>query len=266
MNKKESVNTHKDHRKRLKTKVRKNGLDCLEYHEILELLLTYSIPRKDTNPIGHNLIEYFGGFSNVFDADYHDLLKVEGIGPESALFIRSLSELIEIYNKSKLEKKTYILNNTTKCIEFFRNFYSIKDTEFMIMACLTKNKKVLKTYRYKGRDDTEISFDLRQIMNDINNQGVHSIVLFHTHPCGDVEPSFADVQTTQKIINMVLSHGIDFEDHIILNESEHYSFGKHDLIKKMKTKYLDTVNVSELYREITKPNIKENDKIEIDEE
>ena len=266
MDKKEKTNSHKNHRSRLRAKVRKNGLDCLEYHEILELLLTYAIPRKDTNPIGHNLLEYFGGFSNVFDADYHDLLKVDGIGPESALFIRSLSDLVEIYNKSKKEKKTYILNSTTKCVEFFRDFYCVKESEFMIMVCLTKNKKVKKTYRYKGKDDTEISFDLRQIMNSINNQGVSSIVLFHTHPCGDVEPSLADLQTTQKIIGMVLAHGIDVDDHIIFNESEHYSFLKHDLIDKMKTKYLKTIDVGELYFEISKSSTNTDEKIEIDED
>ena len=266
MDKKEKTNSHKNHRSRLRAKVRKKGLDCLEYHEVLELLLTYAIPRKDTNPIGHNLIDYFGGFSNVFDADYHDLLKVEGIGPESALFIHSLSELIEIYNKSKNEKKPYFLNSTTKSVQFFREFYSIKDAEFMVMACLTKNKKVLKAYRYKGKDDTEINFDLKQIINGVNNQGVHSIVLFHTHPCGDVNPSLSDVKTTQSVINMLLTHGIDFEDHIILNESEHYSFRHNGLIGKMKTKYLETIDVSSLYKEISTSTTAVDEKIEIDEE
>ena len=76
------ISPHKDHRQRLKTKVKNYGLECLANHEVLELLLTYTIPRKDTNPIAHNLIEYFGSFSNVLDASYHDLLKVDGIGPE----------------------------------------------------------------------------------------------------------------------------------------------------------------------------------------
>ena len=87
-------NPHKNHRSRLKNKVRKYGLECLEAHEVLELLLTYTIPRKDTNPIGHDLLDCFGTFSNVIDADYFDLLKVKGIGEESALFFNILAQFM----------------------------------------------------------------------------------------------------------------------------------------------------------------------------
>jgi len=230
-------NAHKNHRQRLKTKVKNHGLDCLAYHEVLELLLTYTIPRKDTNPTAHNLIEYFGSFSNVVDADYFDLLKVDGVGPETALFFNVLSSFMEVYNKSKLDKTTTILNSTQQCVQFFRDYYRIKSNEFMVMACLSKNKRVVKTYLYKGHDETEISFDLRQISNNINNNGVSSVILFHTHPNGTVEPSGVDISATQKIVNICLVNGIDLDDHIILNESEHYSFKNAHLLEKMKNNY-----------------------------
>ena len=143
--KEEKINPHKNHRNRLKTKVKNYGLECLEYHEVLELLLTYTIPRRDTNPIAHDLIDYFGSFSNVINANYYDLIKVKGVGPETALFINVLSSFMETYNKSKLENKVIILNSTQKCVQFFRDYYPIKVNEFMIMACLSKNKKVIKT-------------------------------------------------------------------------------------------------------------------------
>lgn len=231
------VNTHKNHRQRLKTKVKDFGLECLAYHEVLELLLTYSIPRKDTNPIAHKLIDNFGSFANVIDANYYDLLKVDGIGPESALFITMLNSFMEIYNKSKLESKIEILNNTGKCVNFFRDNYRIKLNEYMVVACLSKNKRVRKTLIYRGFDDTQVSLDLRNITNRINDHGIHSVVLYHTHPCGGIEPSDADIQTTQKIVNACLMHGIDVDDHIILNEAEHFSFKRHNYIDKMKDKY-----------------------------
>ena len=244
--------SHKNHRQRLKTKVKNHGLECLAYHEVLELLLTYTIPRKDTNPTAHNLMEYFGSFSNVIDANYYDLLKVDGVGPESALFFNVLSSFMEMYNISKLEAKTSILDSISKCVSFFRDFYSIKNNEFMVMVCLGKNKRVIKTYLYKGKDETEISFDLRQIANNINDSGVNSVVLYHTHPHGSVEPSLSDLTTTQTIINLCLLNGIDFDDHIILNETEHYSFKNNGHIDKMKKKYFDHFSLINDYTNVNK--------------
>lgn len=245
----ENNNPHKNHRNRLKTKVRNHGLECLEYHEILELLLTYSIPRKDTNPIAHRLIENFGSFAKVMDANYFDLLKVDGIGPESALLINIVSSFKDIYNKSKLETKVSILNTTEKCVRFFRDFYRIKGDEYMVMAGLSKTKKVVKTYLYNGQSEDAISFDLRQIANRINDYGISSVVLFHTHPQGDVCPTPEDIATTQSILNVCLMNGIDFDDHIILNESEHFSFGKNNMIDKMKRKYQEVFGYTDAYIE-----------------
>ena len=47
-------NIHKDHRSRLKNQFIENGIDTLTDIQKLELLLFYSIPQKDTNPIAHN--------------------------------------------------------------------------------------------------------------------------------------------------------------------------------------------------------------------
>ena len=245
-------NLHKNHRKRLKDKVKKFGLECLAYHEILELLLTYTIPRRDTNPIAHNLIEHFGSFSSVVDADYEDLLKVDGVGPESALFISILSQCMEAYNKNKSETKTSILTTTSSCVQFFRDYYRIKNNEFMVMACLGKSKKVIKTYLYKGRDETEVSFDVNQIAKKINDNGVKSVILYHTHPHGSVEPSYSDFEGTQSLINLCLTHGIDFEDHIILNECEHYSFKSAGKLQPMKEKYFNNFSVKDVFYEKNK--------------
>lgn len=217
----------------------KNKLEGLEYHEVLELFLTYTIPRKDTNPIAHKLIERFGSFANVVDANYFDLKKVDGVGHESALFLNMLSSFIEVYNKSKLERQTVFLNSTGSAVKFFRSHFRVKDNEFMVLACLSKNNRVVKTFTYVGFDDDEVSFDLKNVVNDINDDGVRKVVVFHTHPNGSVNPSLEDVIATQKLINVCMVHGVDFEDHIILNEAEHFSFKRKRLVDTMKQRWAD---------------------------
>ena len=257
--------THKDHRKRLKNKMRKFGAEVFENHEFLELLLTYTIPRKDTNPIGHALLEHFGSFHEVIDADYHDLQKVKGIGPESATFINILSALVEFYNKSKANEKANYITNTQIGVQFFRDNFSIKSNEFMVLVCLNKNKKVIKTNVYKGHSPNEIAFDLKQILNKITDIGVSSVILFHTHPSGDVLPSEQDIATTQNILNLCLLNGVDFEDHIILNEAEHYSFSKNKITDKLKIKYAKFVSTNNIYYDTLIQSVSQNKNKEEDE-
>ena len=78
-------NLHEGHRKRMKERFIKSGLDDFAPHNILELLLFYSIPRGDTNPVAHRLIDTFGSLSGVFDATPEELAKVDGVGENLSL-------------------------------------------------------------------------------------------------------------------------------------------------------------------------------------
>lgn len=246
---KQKNNSHKDHRKRLRDKVFRNGLSCLAKHEIVELLLTYAIPRIDTNPIAHNLIDNFGSFSNIIDGDYHDLIKVEGVGHESALFINLLSQFVEIYNNDKQLGLNYVINTTMQAVKFFRDFYTVKGNEFMVLACLGKNKRVIKSVVYKGEDETKISFNIHKIMHAINDKGVQGVILYHTHPNGSVEPTIEDVEATQSLVNMCLVNKISFDDHIILNESEHFSFNHSNLLNVMKENHYKVFDYKSIFND-----------------
>ena len=92
---------HDGHRKRLKARFVKSGLDDFEPHNVLELLLFYSIPRKDTNPIAHKLISRFGSLSGVFDAKPEELMKVDGITENTAVLISMVPQLARKYLKDE---------------------------------------------------------------------------------------------------------------------------------------------------------------------
>ena len=71
---------HDGHRQRLKDRFLREGIDNFEDHNILELLLFFGIPRRDTNTLAHNLMEKFGTLSGVFEAPFEELCKVKGTG------------------------------------------------------------------------------------------------------------------------------------------------------------------------------------------
>ena len=249
---KEHNHKHSGHRQRLKDKVRKTNLRTLADHEIIELLLTYTIPRKDTNPLAHELLQTFSSLDRVIDANVADLQKVEGVGRETALFFKIISDLFAVYKESKSKDKVK-LNSTGACVEYFRKCYEVTANEFMAVVCISKTGNVVGSFYVNGKNDHEINIDIKEFADKINLQNTSSIVLYHTHPHGDVTPSREDVKTTQDIYNICAVLRINVVDHIIFNETEHYSFAKEGVLEEIanncKLVYPD-------YYKVVKPNSK----------
>ena len=84
---------HSQHRKRMKERFLLEGLEHFEPHNILELLLFYSVPQKDTNETAHLLIERFGSLRGVLDAPFEELCRVPGIKEHSATLIKLIPAL-----------------------------------------------------------------------------------------------------------------------------------------------------------------------------
>ena len=232
----ELKHNHAGHRQRLKDKVRKTRLTTLAEHEIIELLLTYTIPRKDTNPIAHELLKTFSSIDRVIDANVRDLQKVNGVGEETALFFKILSQLFGVYKQSKENYKDKLLT-TQQSIEYFRKRHEILADEYMVVVCLSKAGVVNSTFYIYGDCEDEIRIDIKTFADKINQKNTSSIVVFHTHPEGEIEPSMADLKTTQDIFNICSVMKIKLADHIIVNETEHFSFAGKGLIEQMERNY-----------------------------
>lgn len=228
---------HSGHRQRLRDKVKNYGVKSLASHEVLELLLTYTISRKDTNKLAHLLINRFEGFSQVLDAPISELIKQPGVGEETAIFLNMLPDVFEMYKQEKIESGKVYLKTTRQCVDYFRSNFEIKGHEYLYVVCLNKACKIVNKFEIKGIDDCTINIDLKGLAEQIALGSVASIVLFHTHPNGEAYPSEQDIETTQSILNMCAMLNIGICDHIILNEVTHYSFGREGKLKEMYDKF-----------------------------
>jgi len=94
----EKMSIHDGHRQRMKSRFQKNGLSDFNEHEVLELLLFYCIPRRDTNEIAHNLIARFGSLAKVLDAPLNHLQEVEGMGENAANFLSLIRDFHLAFN------------------------------------------------------------------------------------------------------------------------------------------------------------------------
>ena len=92
---------HKGHRKRMKEEFLQGGLDHMQPHRVLEMLLFYAIPQGDTNELAHRLIERFGSLTGVLDASCDELMDVSGIGSHAAVLIHFISALARYYYTEK---------------------------------------------------------------------------------------------------------------------------------------------------------------------
>ena len=233
---------HAGHRNRLREKVRKFGLKSLSEHEVIELILNYAIPRKNTNPLAHALINEFGSLSKVIDADYYDLLKVDGVGKEAALYINIISSLMQEYRECKAREENIIIKNTIEAVKYFRQSFPIAGPERMHVVCLSKMNKIVSSFSFVGKDDAGVNFDFKVFMDKINVENAASILMFHTHPNGNVDPSKEDLITTQRCVYISSLMGLNFLDHLILNENQYHSMaaiGEVDLMKRNSYKLVD---------------------------
>ena len=165
--KKRDLYMHEGHRMRMKNKFLESRFRSFETHEILEFLLHFVIPRRDTNAVAHKLINTFDGFSPIFDAEMKSIERVNGLGENSAIFIKTMYALMNIYENEKREqnenknKWSYLENFLVK--EFknhgFVTFCTLCDNKFNILKndVLTEGS-IYKFESYKDKIANSISF------------------------------------------------------------------------------------------------------------
>ena len=214
---------HKGHRERLRKKALKNGLENLEPHEVLELLLFHAIPRHDTNPIAHKILnKYNGDLSRVFGADMDELKKVDGVGDNAAFLIHMLPQFMRIMNSSKWEKGV-TLGTSDEMGAFALDLCTGLKRECFCVVCLDSNRKLLTYDIMEYGTVNEVNLYLRKIVEYAIKENAVNVILIHNHPNGSVLPSPADKRNTIRIADALSSLATTVVDHIIVADNTFYS-------------------------------------------
>ena len=132
---------HDGHRQRLKDRFLSQGLSGFEPHNILELLLFYSIPRSDTNEIAHRLLNEFKTVSGVFEASVEDLCRIKGVSMHTATLIKLIPEISYVYNIDKT-KDIEIVTDTARAGRYFVPRFSGKTYEEVHVMLLDDKNKI----------------------------------------------------------------------------------------------------------------------------
>ncbi|MBR6678157.1 MAG: DNA repair protein RadC [Oscillospiraceae bacterium] len=223
------MSVHDGHRQRKRSQFLESGLDAFQEHEVLELLLYYAIPRKDTNPIAHALLKKFGSLDAVFAAPVEELMRVEGVGENAAALIRLIQPLYRRIRISATEEET-ILNSVEKAGEFFVGRFAGERTESMYQACLDAKGKLLNVQRLSAGDVNFVHADIRSIVQNALLCRASAVILAHNHPSGVALPSDADNAVTLQVHRVLQSVGVTLFDHIIVADDDFVSLRQNGLL------------------------------------
>ena len=219
------------HRQRLKKRFLDNNLDGMHDYEVLELLLTYSIPRRDVKPLAKRLLNEFGTLANIFDAEINQLIKIKGIADNSAILISLLRNIATAY----LEQKTQdvdVLRSPKKVYDFARmKLGNSKIEQFLVIFLNIKHHVIHCEVMSKGTVDRTVAYP-RDIMRSALTNGATGIILVHNHPTGVCEPSVNDINLTERIVSSADTCDVAVLDHIIVSKTNYYSFRKNGLMQR----------------------------------
>ena len=222
---------HGGHRERVKKRFMEENLSAFSDVQALELLLFYSLPRIDTNPAAHRLLDRFGSLYNLFEADAADIAAVDGIGENSAILIKLLPEMTRKFWLSE-QKNSPVMTTPEKASEFIKPVLFGRPDEVVYVFCLDTN------YRMKHYDCIsegtvgEVAVYLRKVAECAIRMHAAKILLAHNHPGGRPGPSEADIKTTRAIFEALAPLGVDLVDHIIFAGHDFYSFARENIIEK----------------------------------
>ena len=216
------MSIHNGHRQRLKDRFRREGLDNFDELYVLELLLFYCIPRADTNPLAHRLIDHFGSLTGVFEASPEELEKVEGMGKNASTF---LSLIIQVgrYYQVKRSEPGKILSKLEDCGNYLLPYFLNRDQETVFLLCLDAKCKVLCCKMVGEGSVNSANVPIRRIVEYALAANATTVVLAHNHPSGLAIPSADDIHTTYRLATALDAVEITLADHIVVCNEDYVS-------------------------------------------
>lgn len=217
-----NADIHSGHRQRLKSRFLSEGLDRFELHNVLELLLFFGIPRRDTNPIAHELLNRFGSFSGAFDAPVEELMKISGMTESAAVLMKLVPAVARRYELDK-QDHSIELKSPEIISEFLRPYFTGKANEELYMLCLDTACRFIVCHRISEGSPNAAQVNIRKIMELVIASHCANIVIAHNHPFGMALPSQSDICTTDRIYKALKACGVNLLDHIILSPNGYSS-------------------------------------------
>lgn len=211
------------HRKRIKDKYGKSGLNGWLDYEVLELALSYAVPRRDTKPIAKELLSRFKTINTVLDTDAQELKKISGISDHTALFLKLLKEIAILYLEKGLQNKDLLSSPAVVCDYLKASLKGSVDEEFKTLFLDGRNQLITVETLKTGTVNRSVVYPRKVVERALYNHAA-GVIIAHNHPAGTLKPSEDDCTITKAIKDALKTVDITLLDHIIVGNNDYYSF------------------------------------------
>jgi DNA repair protein RadC len=217
------------HRERLRARFLEAGAASLADYELLELLLFSAIPRRDVKPLAKALIQRFGGFAGVINAEPAALLAEPGISEATMVMLKAIQATMHRVLRAETRERT-VLTNWQSVLDYCRALMGHnKVEEFRLLFLDRRNALIADELQATGTIDHAPVYP-REVVKRALDLGASAIIMVHNHPSGDTTPSRADIEITKAVAEAAGTLGIQLHDHLIVGGRNHASFRALGLI------------------------------------
>ncbi|MBQ8540401.1 MAG: DNA repair protein RadC [Clostridia bacterium] len=216
------------HRQRMRNRFYKEGIDNFEPHEALEMILYFTIPRHDTNAIAHRLIEHFGSFHGVLEANREALLKF-GLTENTVAHLKMFPAFVNYYTQSRAWGTAYF-SDSTAIGNYAVNKIGERTNEVFGVLCLTAQRKFINFEIIEEGTVASATVSPRKVAECALRNNASKVVFVHNHPSGSLMPSIDDKELTKRLASMLDTMDIGLVDHIIVANGRFSSMSEQGII------------------------------------
>lgn len=230
----EERNIHEHHRQRMRARIAKGGINGLLDHELLEYLLYPFVPRKDTNPLAHKLIERFGSLAGVLSAEAEELSEVSGMTYNASLFLTNLMGIDERCRKSYAWNVRF--PDSYSVAIYGKKLFKNMQKEHVYVLCLNKDAKFTCLLEVARGSEETVYIPTKALIQTALDKGTKMVYLLHNHMEDKARPSKVDAEFTARAEEAFKGAGIEVKDHLVIARKQVFSFSFNNIAARTKKK------------------------------
>ncbi|MCU0535511.1 MAG: DNA repair protein RadC [Hydrococcus sp. Prado102] len=151
-----------------------------------------------------------------------ELMAIPGIGPAKATTILAAVEIGKRAFQIRPMERVIVDSPTSAASAVSLDLMWQQQERFAVVLLDVKNR-IIGTKVVTIGTATETLVHPREIFREVIKQGATKLIVAHNHPSGNLEPSDADIQLTEQLLQGAQYLSIPLLDHLILGNGEYQS-------------------------------------------